>query len=449
MRSQTDKELAVQFAYHTHFDFLGCPVGTIKERMPLQILGLNHNTAPLEIREQLVFAGDEIPRALERLTALDGVDEAILLSTCNRTEFYIIGQDGGRERLEEWLHDDRRLDDAFAESLFKKDDEEAIKHIFRVACGLDSMVLGEPQILGQLKDAFRYAQQADTLGSNLSRLFQHTFAVAKKIRTDTEIGASPVSVASAAVNLAQQFFAGFKKHTALLVGAGVTIELVAKHLVSREIGRLFVANRSLERAQDLAGQFGGFAVPLSEIEGTLPEADILITSTAATEPVVTTRQIAAAIKARKRKPIFACDIAVPRDIEASAGELDDFYLYTIDDLDKVILEGQGNREAAAVEAHRLLDDEIRRYAAIERSKQVAPIIAELRESHEAIRKQIAKKALKRMRRGESAEDAIEFATASLMKKILHQPSVVLRQAGEASDIALIESARRLFDLDKD
>ena len=417
--------------------------------MPLQILGLNHNTAPLEIREQLVFAGDEIPRALERLTALDGVDEAVLLSTCNRTEFYIIGQDGGRERLEEWLHDDRRLDDAFAESLFKKDDEEAIKHIFRVACGLDSMVLGEPQILGQLKDAFRYAQQADTLGSNLSRLFQHTFAVAKKIRTDTEIGASPVSVASAAVNLAQQFFAGFKKHTALLVGAGVTIELVAKHLVSREIGRLFVANRSLERAQDLAGQFGGFAVPLSEIEGTLPEADILITSTAATEPVVTTRQIAAAIKARKRKPIFACDIAVPRDIEASAGDLDDFYLYTIDDLDKVILEGQGNREAAAVEAHRLLDDEIRRYAAIERSKQVAPIIAELRESHEAIRKQIAKKALKRMRRGESAEDAIEFATASLMKKILHQPSVVLRQAGEASDIALIESARRLFDLDKD
>ena len=417
--------------------------------MPLQILGLNHNTAPLEIREQLVFAGDEIPRALERLTALDGVDEAVLLSTCNRTEFYIIGQDGGREHLEEWLHDDRKLDDGFAESLFTKDDEEAIKHIFRVACGLDSMVLGEPQILGQLKDAFRYAQQANTLGSNLSRLFQHTFAVAKKIRTDTEIGASPVSVASAAVNLAQQFFAGFKKHTALLVGAGVTIELVAKHLVSREIGRLFVANRSLERAQDLAGQFGGFAVPLSEIEGTLPEADILITSTAATEPVVTTKQIEAAIKARKRKPIFACDIAVPRDIEASAGELDDFYLYTIDDLDKVILEGQGNREAAAVEAHRLLDDEIRRYAAIERSKQVAPIIAELRASHEAIRKQIAKKARKRMRSGESAEDAIEFATASLMKKILHKPSVVLRQAGEASDIALIESARRLFDLDSE
>jgi glutamyl-tRNA reductase len=415
--------------------------------MPLQILGLNHNTAPVEIREQVAYAGDEVARALERLMAVDGIDEALLLSTCNRTEFYLVGHDGGRERLEDWLHDDRQLADDFRKSVFTLEDEEAIRHVFRVACGLDSMVLGEPQILGQLKDAFRYAQQANTLGSNLSRLFQHTFAVAKKIRTDTEIGASPVSVASAAVHLAQQFFAGFKKHTALLVGAGVTIELVAKHLVSHEIGRLFVANRSVDRARELASQFGGFALPLSEIEGTLPEADILITSTAATEPVVTAAQVAKAIKARKRKPIFACDIAVPRDIEASAGDLDDFYLYTIDDLDKVILEGQGNREAAAVEAQRLLDEEIRRYAGIERSKQVAPIISTLRESHEEVRKEVAKQARKRMRKGESPEDAIEFATASLMKKILHKPSVALRKAGEASDQDMIDAARRLFGLD--
>jgi glutamyl-tRNA reductase len=417
--------------------------------MPLQILGLNHNTAPVEIREQVAYAGDEVARALERLTALEGVDEALLLSTCNRTEFYLVGHDGGRERLEEWLHDDRRLGEDFRQSVFTLDDEEAIRHIFRVACGLDSMVLGEPQILGQLKDAFHYAEEANTLGSNLSRLFQHTFAVAKKIRTDTEIGASPVSVASAAVHLAEQFFAGFKKHTALLVGAGVTIELVAKHLVSHEIGRLFVANRSVDRARDLAKQFGGFALPLSEIEGTLPEADILITSTAATEPVVTTEQIAKAIKARKRKPIFACDIAVPRDIEASAGDLSDFYLYTIDDLDKVILEGQGNREAAAIEAHRLLDEEIRRYAAIERSKQVAPVISTLRENNEQLRKQVAKQARKRMRKGESPEDAIEFATASLMKKMLHKPSVALRKAGEAADEQTIEAARKLFGLDRD
>ena len=415
--------------------------------MPLQILGLNHNTAPVEIREQVAYSGDEVARALGELTALDGVDEALLLSTCNRTEFYLIGHDGGREHLRDWLRDDRKLGGQFEESLFLKDEEEAIRHIFRVACGLDSMVLGEPQILGQLKDAFRFAQEANTLGSNLSRLFQHTFAVAKKIRTDTEIGASPVSVASTAVHLAHQFFASFKKHTALLVGAGVTIELVAKHLVSHDIGRLFVANRSIERAQELAGQFGGFALPLSEIEGTLPEADILITSTAATEPVVTTEQIAAAIKARKRKPVFAVDIAVPRDIEAGAGDLDDFYLYTIDDLDKVILESQSHREEAAVEAARLLDDEIRRYAAIERSKQVAPIIASLRDVNEEVRKQVAKQARRRMARGESAEDAIEFATASLMKKMLHRPSVALRKAGESSDQELIASARKLFGLD--
>ena len=417
--------------------------------MPLQILGLNHNTAPVELREQVVFSDDEVPRALGEMVALEGVDEAVLLSTCNRTEFYLMSRDGGRDHLAEWLHDDRQLDGAFAKSLFTLDDEEAIRHIFRVACGLDSMVLGEPQILGQLKDAFRLAQRADTLGSNLSRLFQHTFAVAKKIRTDTEIGASPVSVASAAVHLAEQFFAGFGKHTALLVGAGVTIELVAKHLVSHGIGRLFIANRSIERAHGLAGRCSGFALPLSEIDGTLPEADILITSTAATGPVITTAQIEAAIAARKRKPVFACDIAVPRDIETSAGDLDDFYLYSIDDLDKVILEGQGNREAAAVEAHRLLDDEIRRYAAIERSKQVAPIISTLREVNEELRKQVAEQARRRMARGESPEDAIEFATASLMKKMLHKPSVALREAGEASDRETIESARRLFGLDDD
>ena len=417
--------------------------------MPLQILGLNHNTAPVELREQVAYSGEDVTRALTQLQALDGVDEALLLSTCNRTEFYLIGKQNGRNHLQEWLRQDRRLGEGFAESLFTKDDEEAIRHIFRVACGLDSMVLGEPQILGQLKDAFRHAQEANTLGSNLSRLFQHTFAVDKKIRTDTEIGASPVSVASTAVHLAQQFFAVFKKHTALLVGAGVTIELVAKHLVSQGIGRLFIANRSIERAQDLAGQVGGFALPLSEIEGTLPDADILITSTAATEPVITTAQVKAALKARKNKPIFACDIAVPRDIEASARDLESFYLYTIDDLDKVILESQGHREEAAIEAHKLLDDEIRRYAAIERSKQVAPLISTLRATNEEVRRQVAEQARRRMARGESAEDAIEFATASLMKKMLHGPSVALRKAGESSDLELIEHARKIFGIDKD
>ncbi len=417
--------------------------------MPLQILGLNHNTAPVEIREQVVFAGDETPRALQSLMALDGVEEVVLLSTCNRTEFYVITNDGGSDRVQAWLQDERNLDHSFRDSLFTLRGDDAIRHIFRVACGLDSMVLGEPQILGQLKDAFRDAQKTDALGSKLSLLFQHTFAVAKKIRTDTEIGASPVSVASAAVNLASQFFAGFKKHTALLVGAGATIELVAKHLHKRGIGRLFVANRSIERAHHLAGQFGGFALPLSEIEGTLPEADILITSTAATEPIITLPQMQAAVKARKRKPIFAVDIAVPRDIAAGVADLNDVYLYTIDDLDKVILEGQGNREAAAVEANRLLDEEIQRYANIERSKEVVPVIAALRESAESLRSEINAQARRRLARGESAEDAIEYATAALMKKLLHTPSVALRRAGEVADQELIDAAREIFGLQDD
>jgi glutamyl-tRNA reductase len=300
------------------------------------------------------------------------------------------------------------------------------------------MILGEPQILGQLKDAFRSAQNAGTLGQQLSRLMQHTFAVAKKIRTDTEIGASPVSVASAAVNLANQFFAGFSKHTALLVGAGTTVELLAKHL----------SNRNVDRARDLAGQYGGFAVPLSEIEGTLPEADILITSTASPVPVITVAHMKAAIKARKRKPIFAVDIAVPRDIEAGVAELEDVYLYTIDDLERVIQEGQGNRAAAAIEADRLLDEEIHRYQGIERSKQAVPVIAALREHSEAIRDEVNSLAQRRLARGESAGDAIEYATAALMKKLLHKPSVALRKAGENSDEELIAAARELFDLDR-
>lgn len=417
--------------------------------MPLQILGLNHNTAPVEIREQVVFSGDDVARALTDMTQFTGVAEAVLLSTCNRTEFYVISDEAGSDRLRTWLRDERNLDPSFGDSMFSLDEEEAIRHLFRVACGLDSMILGEPQILGQLKDAFRSAQLANTLGPELSRLLQHSFSAAKKIRTDTEIGASPVSVASAAVSLANQFFAGFTKHTALLVGAGPTVELLAKHLSSRDIGRLFVANRDVERARELAGRFGGFALPLSEIAGTLPEADILISSTASPEPVILLEHMQDAIKTRKRKPIFAVDIAVPRDIESGVGDLEDVYLYSIDDLDRVIQEGQGQREAAAVEADKLLQDEIQRYLTIERSKQAVPIIAALRNHSEALRDEVNALAMRRVAKGEAPADAIEFATAALMKKLLHNPSIALRKAGETSDDKLIEAARALFDLGKD
>ena len=415
--------------------------------MPLHILGLNHTTAPVEIREQVIYSGDDIARALAELVQLQGIDEAVILSTCNRTEFYLDSDDGGVTALASWLKGDQSLSKDAEAALFTLNNEEAIRHLFRVACGLDSMVLGEPQILGQLKDAFRQAEQSATVGSQLSRLFQHTFSVAKKVRTDTEIGSSPVSVAYAAVNLANQFFAGFSKHTALLIGAGMTIELVARHLSSKGIGRMFVANRDFDRAQKIASQFDGFALPLSEIEGTLPEADILISSTSSTEPIVTTEQMQSAIRARKRRPIFAVDIAVPRDLEAGIGELDDVYLYTIDDLDKVIVEGQSNREAAAVDADRILIEETQRYLSIERSKEVAPIITALRDHGDALRHEVLEQARRRLAKGADQDEVLEFVTASLLKKLLHQPSVRLREAGEQSDQAFIDAIRELFGLE--
>ena len=417
--------------------------------MPLHILGLNHNTAPVEIREQVVFAGEDTERALAALNDLEGVNEAVILSTCNRTEFYVETDDQGLKFLKSWLNSDQKLNETAQAALFTLDKEEAIRHLFRVACGLDSMVLGEPQILGQLKDAFRRAEQAGTVGSQLSRLFHHTFSVAKKVRTDTEIGSSPVSVAYAAVNLADQFFAGFSKHTALLIGAGVTIELVAKHLYSKGIGRLFVANRDIGRAQNLANQFDGFALPLSELEGTLPDADILISSTASTEPVVTHEQMSKAIQIRKRKPVFAVDIAVPRDLDPEIRNLDDVYLYGIDDLDKVILEGQSNREAAAVDANRILEDETRRYLSIERGKEVAPIITALRDHGDGLREQVLEQARRRLAKGADSDEVLEYVASSLLKKILHQPSVRLREAGENSDQEFIDGVNQLFGLDKE
>ncbi|MAD91128.1 MAG: glutamyl-tRNA reductase [Gammaproteobacteria bacterium] len=417
--------------------------------MTLQIIGINHNTAPVEIREQVVFSGKDIVCALKSVVKLPGVSESILLSTCNRTEFYIIANIDCSEELHQWLINEKNLGQAFSNSIFTRSNDAAIRHIFRVASGLDSMVLGETQILGQLKDAFRQAQDVGTSKNKLGRLMQHTFSVAKKIRTDTQIGARPVSIASAAVNLANQFFAGFEKRTALLVGAGASVELLAKHLFNKNIGQLIIANRSIDQARKLARHFNGIAIPLSRIESTLHKADILICSTASPEPIIRVSHVESAIKKRKRELIFAIDIAVPRDIETGVGDLRDVYLYSIDDLDKVIKQGQGNRKAAAIEADMLIDEEIKRYLNIEWSKQAVPVIAALRDHCEGIRNEVNGLAQKRLVRGESPNDVIEYATAAIMKKILHEPSVTLRKAGEESNEELIAAAFALFSLKTD
>jgi len=417
--------------------------------MPLKILGLNHTTAPVEIREQVIYSGDAIGRALVEIVALPGIDEAVLLSTCNRTEIYVDAAAGSDATLLKWLKADQKLTDSAEQALFALHDDAAVRHLFRVACGLDSMVLGEPQVLGQLKDAYRQADAAKTIGSSLGRLFQHTFSVAKKVRTDTEIGSSPVSVAYAAVSLANQFFSGFHQHTALLIGAGTTIELVARHLAGRGIGRLFVANRDIARAQNLAKQFDGFALPLSEIAGTLPEADILISSTASPDTIISKEQMTAAIQARKRKPVFAVDIAVPRDLDPAISELDDVYLYSVDDLDKVIVEGLSNRESAVADANRILDEEAERYLSIQRAREVVPLITALRDRGDSLRAEVMQQARKRLAKGADGDEVVEFVTASLLKKLLHRPTVRLREAGESSDDALIEAARTLFGLEDD
>jgi glutamyl-tRNA reductase len=416
--------------------------------MPLKILGLNHTTAPVDIREQVIYAGDAIPRALAEIVTLDGVGEAVMLSTCNRTEIYVEADAAGAAALMEWLKADQNLSAEAQDALFEIGDEAAVRHLFRVACGLDSMILGEPQILGQLKDSFREADAANTVGSTLGHLFQHTFSVAKKVRTDTEIGNSPVSVAYAAVNLANQFFSGFQKHTALLIGAGATIELVARHLSSKGIGRLFIANRDVSRAQKLAVQFDGFALPLSELAGTLPDADILISSTASPDLIVSKAQMESAIRARKRKPVFAVDIAVPRDLDPAIHDLSDVYLYSVDDLDKVIIEGMNNRESAVTDANKILDVEATRYLNIERAKEVVPLISALRDQGDALRNDVMHQARRRLAKGMGSDEVLEFVTASLMKKMLHQPTVRLREAGEAADEELVEAARKLFGLDE-
>ncbi|MEL6215408.1 MAG: glutamyl-tRNA reductase, partial [Pseudomonadota bacterium] len=296
--------------------------------MSINILGINHKTAPVEIREQVVIDESAQPDALRDIRSLPGVTEALVLSTCNRTEIYWAGSPDPSTEIAALLESTAATGGKLREVLFSRTDTAAAEHLFRVACGLDSMVLGETQITGQLKNAYRLAQEHKAVGSHLSRVFEQAFSIAKKVRTDTDIGASPVSVAYAAVHLAKRLFAGFEQHTALLVGAGETIELAARHLRGNGIGRIFIANRSEDRAQRLADAVDGFAMPLSRIERALPDADILISSTGAPNAVVTADMMKTAIRSRKRKPLFAVDIAVPRDIEPKVGKLPDVYLYT-------------------------------------------------------------------------------------------------------------------------
>ena len=418
--------------------------------MPLLVLGINHRTAPVEIREKVVFAGEELPDALRELTGIPGVREALIVSTCNRTELYCLAEQND-ERIARWLATWHELAPHHLERggvLYRLQGSEAIKHLFAVACGLDSMVLGEPQILGQLKDAYRAAAEQKATGPYLNRLLQTTFSVAKRVRTHTRIGASAVSVASAAVSLARTVFERFADHTALLVGAGETIALAARHLHANGLKRMIVVNRSIERAQELASEFNGFAVGLDALAAHLPEADIVISSTASPTPVIGAEAVRAAIRARKRKPIFMVDIAVPRDIDPEVAGLEDVYLFTIDDLQNVVNENLESRREAAREADALLATETARFEQHLKTLEAAPTIRQLREDAEALRAHTLEQARRMLAAGRDPDVVLEFLANTLTNRLMHAPSQRLRDAAERGDAPLLEAARLLFAADR-
>jgi glutamyl-tRNA reductase len=417
--------------------------------MPIKILGINHRTAPVAIREKVAFDPGQIESALRELVGLPDVDEMLIVSTCNRTELYGNFLPGGIRRVRDWLIDYHSLPDGTEKCLYTLDRESDVNHAFSVACGLDSAMLGEPQILGQMKDAYRIASDSGTTGPVLHNLFQSAFSVAKQVRTNTDIGASPVSVAYAAVNLARRIFADFGSHTALLVGAGDTIELTARHLQGRGIGRIIVANRSLDRAQILAQRFEGFAIGLEDIHVHLAEADMIICATASTQTLVKKEHIEDALKARRNKPVFVADLAVPRDVDAEVADLRDVYLYTVDDLQNVINENLKSRKEAANQAREIVEAEVSHFARVLQIRGAAPTIRAIRSHAGVIRESVTLQAHKMLDKGRSPDEVIDFLAHTLTNKLIHRPSTSLRRAGEQGDEDLLQAARRLFELEQD
>lgn len=421
--------------------------------MTLLALGINHKTAPVEIREKVAFAPDKMEQALHECVNKAEVGEAAIVSTCNRTELYFSlldneVSDSDIAALLEWFCQYHRLDKKDVEPyIYLHSNNDAVQHILRVASGLDSLVLGEPQILGQIKDAYNTANQAGTIGRQLNRLFQHTFSVAKQVRTDTAIGANPVSVAFAAVSLAKRIFADLSEHTALLIGAGETTELVAQHLANQGVKKMIVANRTVERAQTLANKFEGEAIALSDMPERLVEADIIIASTASQLPILGKGAVERALKLRKHRPMFMVDIAVPRDIEPEVSSLDDVYLYTVDDLHEVIEEGRNSREEAAKQAEEIIENQVDHFMGWLRSLKGVDTIVAFREQAEQKRDEQLAQAQKQLAAGKDPEQVLNELARTLTNKLIHEPSAQLNQAAYSGRKDLLDHARELFNLE--
>ena len=416
--------------------------------MAFLALGINHKTASVAVRERVAFGPEQLVDALQQLCRVTPCREAAILSTCNRSELYLALDEAQAEEILAWLAGYHGLNlDELRACAYIHQDNEAVRHMMRVACGLDSMILGEPQILGQMKDAYATAREAGTLGPLLGRLFQATFSTAKTVRTDTRIGENPVSVAFAAVSLAKQIFSDLQRSQALLIGAGETIALVARHLHEQGVKRIVVANRTLERASALAGEVGGHAVLLAAIPEELVNSDIVISSTASPLPILGKGAVESALKKRKHRPVFMVDIAVPRDIEPEVGELDDVYLYTVDDLHEVIAENLRNRQDAALAAEELVVTGVGEFMLRLRERDSLDLLRSYRQRAEQLRDDELAKALRLLGNGASAEEALTQLARGLTNKLLHAPSVQLKKFSAAGRQDALAVAQELLDLD--
>lgn len=415
----------------------------------LLTLGISHKTAPIEVREKLAFTQENIPRALEALFSEVALEEVALLSTCNRTEFYCSTADQPSTsctQLQTWWKNYLELPFDVNPYLYTYSESHAVRHVMRLACGLDSMVIGEPQILGQLKTAYQTATQTGFVGKSLSRLFQTSFSVAKKIRTSTGIAAHPVSVAYAATTLAKQIFTDLSKATVVLIGAGENIELTLQHLQAKEVKRIIVANRTLLHAQALAERYQVIPVALDDLPWCLEQADIVISSIASPKPVVTAAKMANAFANGKRRPLFMVDLGVPRNIEPCVGDNEDVYLYTVDDLEGYVDQNLKTRQKAAHEAEVLINHASNAYMEWMLAQTQLTAVRQLRLKVQDIKNITLNAALRELRKGEDPEKVLTQFAHQLTQKLLHQPTIQLRRASLAQLEEKITVVKELFDL---
>ena len=414
--------------------------------MSLIALGINHNTANVDLREKLAFVPSEMELALADARSSVAIEELAILSTCNRTEIYCYAEASDGDLLK-WLSVFKQLDvEQLSQSHYCLRDSSAARHMMSVASGLDSLVLGEPQILGQMKSAYTVANEHGALQTRLYNVFHRVFSIAKKVRSQTAIGENPVSVAYAAVTLAQQIFSDLKQDTALLIGAGETVELVARHLFDQGTKKIIVANRTLENASKLASKFDAEAILLADIPARLHEADIVISSTASQLPLLGKGAVEQALKKRKHKAMFMVDIAVPRDIEPQVGDLPDVFLYTVDDLKEVIDENKRSREQAAEIAREIIEEGVHSYEKDLRSQASVDTIKVFRQHVQSLQEQEYDRALKQLRAGSDPEQVLENLARTLGNKFMHEPSAQLKLAATEGRVELLNNVQTLFNL---